>query len=76
MKEKFVALNDIKDIKAFVTESINVDGDVLCIRGSYCVDGSSILGLLSINVADGFTVRYPDDADKFDTFVDKFVVNQ
>lgn len=75
MKEKLIALNSINDIKEFVNQAILVDGDILCIRGHYVVDASSLLGILSINVSDGFTVRYPDDAEQFDSYIDKFVIN-
>ena len=70
--QKYIALNNINDIKGFVEQAICVNGDVLCKRGNYVVDGSSILGLLSINVADGFMCEYPADAENFEAYISQF----
>lgn len=72
MKSKFVKINGINELKSFIDNTTNVDGDVVCKRGKFIIDGKSIMGLMSIDIADGFTVEYPDDAVEFDKFLESF----
>lgn len=73
MKKIYVKIPGINDVNAFVQQARNVDGDVLVSRGKFCVDGKSVLGMFSLDVTDGCTVQYPEDAMEFDEFVQQFV---
>lgn len=73
MKKIFAKIPGINDVNAFVQQARNVDGDVLVSRGKFCVDGKSVLGMFSLDVTDGCTVQYPEDAAEFDEFIQQFV---
>jgi hypothetical protein len=47
-------------------------GAVIVKRGHRTVDGSSLLGMLSLDTAGGIKVSYPDDAHDFEDFLLKF----
>lgn len=70
--KKFIKLNSISDLRKFVNAATLVEGDVICERGRYAIDGKSIMGLMSIDITDGFTVHYPEDADVFESVISKF----
>lgn len=63
--KKVVSINSVNELKRFVNESTKVDGDVICYRDPYRVNGKSILGLMSIDIADGFVVEFPCNAVDF-----------
>jgi phosphotransferase system HPr-like phosphotransfer protein len=72
MKNKTIKINGISDITSFIREASKVDGDVLCTKGRYTVDGKSILGLMSFDTSTGFEVEYPASAYDFDTYLERF----
>lgn len=73
MKTKYVKIHDLDDVSAFIDISSKVNGDVICRRGHFAVDGSSAMGVMSIGISHGVTVEYPEDATDLDTFLDKFI---
>ena len=73
MKRVFVKIYGINDVNEFVQMARLVDGDILVSRGSWCVDGKSILGMFSIDVSQGCMVEYPENAKIFEQFLQKFV---
>lgn len=70
---KFIKINYINDIKEFISEAAKVNGDVLVKKGSHCVDGTSVLGMFSLDTSQGVSVEYPSDAIEFDQYLNKFV---
>ena len=72
LKKLYVRINSIHDVNEFVQQARFVDGDVLISRGSYTVDGKSILGAFSIDTSQGCTVSFPEDAVVFETFLQQF----
>ena len=50
MKKMYVAINTINKVTEFVQKASQVDGDVICSKGRYTVDGKSIMGIFSIDV--------------------------
>lgn len=72
MKKTFIKLHGINDVVQFTQNASFVDGDVIVSRGAYKVDGKSLMGMLSIDVSQGFSVEFPEDAEKFDTFLQTF----
>ena len=62
---KFDSMNSIDTIKAFVDVNAMSKCKVTVISGTYVVDGKSILGLFSLDLSRGFTVKieYEDEKD-------------
>ena len=73
MKKVFIKITEIENVNEFVQHARSVQGDILVSRGKFCVDGKSILGMYSLNVSQGCTVQYPEDAKEFDEFIQQFV---
>ena len=69
---KTIKLKELSDIYQLVGEASKLEGDVLIKRGKFVVDAKSILGILSIDMSQGATITYPDDAPAFDEFISKF----
>ena len=76
MKKINIKIQGINDVNAFIQHARDVDGDVLVHRGRFCIDGKSILGMFSLDVSDGCTVEYPDDAVEFNNFLQQFIVGE
>lgn len=74
MKEKYVTIHGINDLNNFIQKARTVDGDVLVTRGKFVVDGKSIMGLFSIDISQGCTVTYPENATEFEEFISQFEV--
>lgn len=72
MKKMIVAIHGINDLNQFIQHARTVDGDVLVSRGKFVVDGKSIMGVFSIDVSQGCTVEYPEDATDFEEFISQF----
>ena len=72
--EKTIRITQIQDIYDFVHKASLVDGDVLVKKNSYCIDGTSLLGMFSIDTTNPVTVSYPADAIEFAEFVKIFEV--
>ena len=49
----FIKIKDLTELSRFVLKAATVEGDVLVHRGRFCVDGKSIMGMISIHVAKG-----------------------
>ena len=73
MKRTFIKIAEIDGVNKFVQQARNVKGDVLVSRGKFCIDGKSILGMYSLDVSQGCTVEYPEEAIEFDEFIQQFV---
>ena len=58
-----------------VREASNVFGDVIVRRGKFSVDGTSLLGVISIvNSDEPVIIEYPEEAVEFENFLLNFTV--
>lgn len=76
MKKMYVAINTINKVTEFVQKASQVDGDVICSKGRYTVDGKSIMGIFSIDVSEGIVVEYPETATEFEKYISQFKMNK
>lgn len=74
MKTKYIKITNLNDLSKFVLESSKVKGDVLVQRGKFCVDGKSLMGMMSINIYEGGRVEYPKHANEFENFIKQFEI--
>lgn len=72
MKSLFIKINSITDITDMVRMASQVDGDVEIRKGRWCVSASSLMGVMSIDMSTGVTVVYPEEAEYFESFIEKF----
>ena len=72
--EKTIRITQIQDIYDFVAKASLVDGDVLVKKNSYCIDGTSLLGMFSIDTTKPVTVSYPADDTEFADYIKKFEI--
>ena len=76
MKKMYVAINTINKAIEFVQKASQVNGDVICTKGRYAIDGKSIMGIFSINISEGIMVEYPETATDFEEYISQFKVNE
>ena len=76
MKKMYVAINTINRAIEFVQKASQVDGDVICTKGRYTIDGKSIMGIFSIDISEGIIVEYPETATDFEEYLSQFKVNE
>ena len=74
MITRHIKMNELSKIYAFSEKARNVNGDVIIKKGHFAVDGKSMLGIMSINLSEGATIEYPNDATEFDAFVKEFEI--
>lgn len=75
MKETVeITLNWLNDIKRFVRLAENIEGGVTLKRGKFVVDGTSLLGIISLNPTEPCIVEYDknEDTAEFDEFLISF----
>jgi hypothetical protein len=76
-KRAFIKINNYDDIKTFVDLASKVNcGDVDVIRGKYCIDARSFLGVLGVDMSTGVTVEYPAEALEFENFILAFATEE
>lgn len=72
---KVIRLERIDEIIAFINNAMAVsEGEVYVKRDRYSVNGTSLMGLISIDVTKGITVEYPSSATEFEAFLNEFEV--
>ena len=72
MKMKFIKIKEINDLNSFIQQANLVQGDILAKRGKFVVDAKSLLGIMSINISEGCTICYPNEATNFEKFLSSF----
>ena len=70
--KQYIKINSITDVTTFVKNATATQGDVNIIKGKYCVDAKSIMGVFSLDLSTGATIEYPDEAKEFDEYISKF----
>jgi phosphotransferase system HPr-like phosphotransfer protein len=67
---KFVKINNIEDVNKLVTLSTNSSEVVELHKGRWCVDASSLMGVMSLDLSTGVTVVFDEDDDELYDFLD------
>lgn len=67
-----IKIHGVNDAALFVEKAKELDTDVLVKRGRYCIDGKSILGVLSLDMSQGVTVEYDEDEVDFGNWLKIF----
>ena len=77
MKNAFIMLDSISDVKEFVTTVSKYDFDIDLESGRYAIDAKSIMGIFSLDLSKKIKlVVHSDDCDAFMADIAKFVVNE
>lgn len=63
MENKFIKLNTIKKIKDFVRLCEQCATPIEVRRGRWCVDGASLMGVMSLDLSEGAIIIYDKGAD-------------
>lgn len=75
MKEVYITLKTIQDIRDFVNEVILLDYEVDLVQGRYVIDAKSIMGIFSLDLLSPIRVdAHTKDADGFYEKIDRFIV--
>lgn len=74
IKTMQVRIHGVTDAALFVEHAKEAKEDVIIRRGKFCVDGKSILGVLSLDMADGVLVEYNSDDKDFENWLRRFEV--
>ena len=75
MKSRRIKIHNITDISNMVCEANKVFGDVILRHGKFAVDGTSLLGVMSIvNTEEPIIIEYPEEAKDFDEFLSNFTI--
>lgn len=74
MKKVKIQISGMYDITQFIEHASKVEEPgVIVYKGSTMIDGSSLMGMLNLDTTHGIIVEYPQDAQDFDDFVQKFM---
>ena len=75
MKTKYIKITNSKDLYDFIKQASKVKEDILIYRGKFCVDGKSLMGIMSLNISEGCKVEYPEKEKEFEEYLKKFEYN-
>jgi phosphocarrier protein HPr len=73
-KEITIKMSGINDAALLVEMAKKLSTDVTIRHGKFCVDGKSILGVLSLDMSDGVQVEYDENETEFENWLRKFEV--
>lgn len=59
-----LSMHTIEEVKNFVKTANTFESNVYCIQGKYTVDGKSLMGLFTLSLPDGFTVKLEHPTNK------------
>ena len=78
MKDLYIKLNTISDVRDFVNAVNSINGDIDLTSGRYTVDGKSIMGIFSIDLTRTLCLKiHSDNADECEEIKDmikRFIV--
>lgn len=74
MKTLVIKISVFTDYMLLVNEASKVDGDVTLSKGRYSVDAKSLPGVFSLDLSEGATIEYPENAFEFDQFLFKYKI--
>ena len=69
-----VRIRGVTDTALFVEHAKEINTDVTIRRGKFCIDGKSILGVLSLDMSDGVQVEYDENETEFENWLRRFEV--
>jgi phosphotransferase system HPr-like phosphotransfer protein len=69
MKSKYISIYGITDLANFVSLAKKINGDILVKTKEKCINGKSLLGMMSFDTKKGFIVEYPEEATDFEKFI-------
>lgn len=73
-KEITIKMSGINDAALLVEMAKKLPTDVTIRHGKFCVDGKSILGVLSFDMSDGVTIEYDAKEKEFGNWIKKFEI--
>lgn len=74
MKKVKISISGVYDITQFVEHATKVEGPgVNVYKGSLIIDGTSLMGMLSLDTSRGIEVEYPQEAKDFENFLQQFM---
>lgn len=74
MKVMTVRIRGVADAATLVEHAKEINTDVTIRHGKFCIDGKSILGVLSLDMSDGVQVEYDENETEFENWLRKFEV--
>lgn len=74
IKTMQVRIHGVTDAALFVEHAKEINTDVTIRRGKFCIDGKSILGVLSLDMSDGVQVEYDENETEFENWLKRFEV--
>lgn len=74
MQERKIKLNELQDVKEFVTAAGKCDFDIDIFYNRVTIDAKSILGVLSMDLRNDLTVKYFGEDRSFETILSKYAV--
>jgi phosphotransferase system HPr-like phosphotransfer protein len=74
MKVMTVRIRGVADAATLVEHAKEINTDVTIRHGKFCIDGKSILGVLSLDMSDGVQVEYDENETEFENWLRRFKV--
>ena len=74
MKVMTVRIRGVADAATLVEHAKAINTDVTIRHGKFCIDGKSILGVLSLDMSDGVRVEYDENETEFENWLRRFEV--
>ena len=74
VKTMQVRIRGVTDTALFVEHAKEAKEDVIIRRGKFCIDGKSILGVLSLDMSVGVQVEYDENETEFENWLKRFEV--
>ena len=74
MKVMTVRIRGVADAATLVEHAKEINTDVTIRHGKFCIDGKSILGVLSFDMSDGVQVEYDENETEFENWLKRFEV--
>lgn len=74
MKNIKIAMNGINDLTELVKNASKVDSDIMITKGRFVIDAKSIMGVMSIDMSTGVTIKYSESETDFDNYILKYAI--
>ncbi|MCI8949355.1 MAG: HPr family phosphocarrier protein [Lachnospiraceae bacterium] len=68
-----VKLHSVEQVKAFVNDMKQIEGDVLLLAGKYVIDAKSIMGIFSLNLSGPLQLEIEDWKEAYGPIVEKYL---
>ena len=75
MKRVKIKIDGINDIIRFIEQAVLVEEPgVHVYKGSVVIDGTSLVGMLSLDTSKGIEVEYPSSAENFSKYLKDYLI--